>query len=185
MQHLIFLFLLLINGNNNQKADQLITGDQPQYPSVIIGDQEWMTINWDVNMPKSWFYNNDSTLDKKYGKLYYYSNAMAAAPKGWHLPSMDEWWKLITYLGGPDSASFKMLEGGSSGLNLVAAGYKSANISPEELFGFIDHYAFYWTSTTDGDQTAYAIHLTKNKAEIELTSFRRANGFSVRYVKDK
>ncbi|MBC8048114.1 MAG: hypothetical protein H7Y00_15050, partial [Fimbriimonadaceae bacterium] len=89
-----------------------------QIPVITIGGQEWTTTNWNFKTPKSFFYNNDSTLDKKYGRLYYYSNAVGATPPGFHLPTMDEWWQLINYLGGPNEAGKKMMEGGDSGLNL-------------------------------------------------------------------
>jgi uncharacterized protein (TIGR02145 family) len=175
----------LILSTSTLSKQQIFEEKPAVFASVVIGNQEWMTSNWLMPMPKSWFYGNDSTLDAVYGKLYYYSNALAAAPKGWHLPTMDDWWELINYLGGPNEAAVKMMEGGSSGLNLVAGGFKSANISPDDLFSFKDKYAFYWTATPDGDQTAYGIHLTKGSNDIEIDSYRRANGFSVRYIKDR
>jgi uncharacterized protein (TIGR02145 family) len=171
---------------------QVIASTRQQYyyehpaeiPTVKIGEQEWTTMNWSYKTPKSFFYNNDSTLDAKYGRLYYYSNAVGATPPGFHLPTMEEWWQLITYLGGDNTAGKRMMEGGDSGLNLPFAGYKSANISDEDLYGFIDYYAFYWTATQDGEQTAYAVHID-NKYVIKIESYRRANAFSVRYIKNK
>jgi uncharacterized protein (TIGR02145 family) len=153
-------------------------------PTIKIGEQEWTTTNWSYPTPKSFYYNNDSTIAKKYGRLYYFSNAVNACPPGFHLPTMDEWWQLIQYLGGPNTAGKRLMEGGDSGLNLPFAGYKSANISEEDLYGFIDHYAFYWTGTQDGEQTAYAIHIDNNYV-ITIDPYRRANGFSVRYIKNK
>ena len=157
------------------------------FRSVVIGNQEWMTLNWDYKTPKSFFYNNDSTINSQYGRLYYYSNALGAAPPGWHLPTLDEYWELINYLGGINKAAPLMLSSDTIGLNLICGGYKSANISADnsDLFGFIDQYAFYWTATPDAEQTAYAIRITPTTGEIEINSYRRANGFSVRYVKDK
>lgn len=157
------------------------------FRSVVIGNQEWMTLNWDYKTPKSFFYNNDSTINSQYGRLYYYSNALGAAPPGWHLPTLDEYWELINYLGGINKAAPLMLSSDTIGLHLICGGYKSANISADnsDLFGFIDQYAFYWTATPDAEQTAYAIRITPTTGEIEINSYRRANGFSVRYVKDK
>lgn len=157
----------------------------PDYPSVTIGDQTWMTVNWDQYTPKSWFFDNDSITNKKYGRLYYFSNAVAAAPPGWHLPSLDEWQTLINHFGGDDKALHALVEGGASGLNLLFGGNKSANISPTDIFNFKDTWGFYWTSTPDGDQTAYAIYFEKGSSKITKPAYRRANGFSVRYVKDK
>ena len=110
---------------------------------------------------------------------------MAAAPPGWHLPTLDEWQTLINKFGGDEKALPFLLDGGTSGLNLLFGGNKSANISPTDIFNFKDEWGFYWTSTTDADQTAYAIHFEKGNSKIIKTTYRRANGFSVRYVKDK
>lgn len=171
---------------NNSIPRQLSLPDIPNYASVRIGRQVWMTNNWDLPMPHSWYYDNDSTPDTKYGRLYYFSNAVAAAPPGWHLPTLNEWWELIDTLGGYMDAGKRLMEDSidSTGPGLVFGGYKSANISPEDLFGFKDTQAYYWTSTPDGDQTAYAIHVRKSTHELEINSYRRANGFSVRYIKD-
>ena len=184
MLSLSFLtFILFLTVEHNLSAQ---TNAKQPFKSVKIGNQEWMTMNWDYKTPKSFYYNNDSTIDAKYGRLYYYSNAIAACPPGWHLPTLDEWWELINYLGDINKAGPKMLADNDSSVHLLAGGYKSANINEgEELFGFLETYAFYWTATQDKEQTAYAVHITKSTGEIEITSYRRANGFSVRYVKDK
>ena len=155
------------------------------FPSIKIGEQVWMTKNWDYKTPKSWYFENDSVNNLQYGRLYFYINAMAAAPPGWHLPTLNEWQELINHFGGDEKALPALLEGGSSGLNLLMGGNKSANISPTDIFNFKDTWGFYWTSTPDGDQTAYGIHFEKGNAAIIKTTYRRANGFSVRYVKDK
>ena len=82
-------------------------------------------------------------------------------------------------------AVFSSAQGSGSKLNLLMGGNKSANISPTDIFNFKDEWGFYWTSTTDGEQTAYAIHFEKGNPAITKTTYRRANGFSVRYVKNK
>lgn len=182
MKNLLLSFVLIssfaLQGQVNAKKP---------FKSVVIGNQEWMTLNWDYKTPKSFFYNNDSTINNKYGRLYFYSNALAAAPPGWHLPTLDEYWELINYLGGINKAAPLMMSPDTIGLNFICGGYKSANISADnsDLFGFLDQYAFYWTATPDAEQTAYAIRITPSTGEIEINSYRRANGFSVRYVKDK
>ncbi|MBK9730713.1 MAG: hypothetical protein IPO83_05440 [Chitinophagaceae bacterium] len=185
--HLLLAALLLIAstaftvtnpaGNNNKAATD--------FPSIKIGNQVWMTKNWDYKTPKSWYFENDSINNLKYGRLYYFSNALAAAPPGWHLPSLDEWQELINYFGGDEKALPALMDGGTSGLNLMMGGNKSANISPTEIYNFKDTWGFYWSSTTDGDQTAYGIHFEKGNPSIVKTTYRRANGFSVRYIKDK
>ena len=99
----LFLFLpvlLLTASTVSDNHGTMLLGD---YPAVKIGDQIWMSFNWDVRGPKSWFFENDSINNKEYGRLYYYSNAMIAPP-GWHLPSLDEWQQLINFYGGDEKA---------------------------------------------------------------------------------
>src|ERR1043165_1857615 len=178
------LLLFLLNTSMTRSDDVEATLAQ-NFPFVTIGDQTWMIMNWDMRTPKSFYFDNDSINNKKYGRLYYFSSAFNGAPPGWHLPSLDEWQTLINHFGGDEKALSALVDGGSSGLNLLYGGNKSANISPTDIFNFKDQWGFYWTSTTDADQTAYAIHFEKGNNKIIKMSYRRANGFSVRYVKDQ
>ncbi len=154
------------------------------FASVQIGNQIWMTKNWDSPFQKSWWYENDSIINMKYGRLYFYSSAIASAPPGWHLPSLEEWQQLINHFGGDSFAASKMLDG-SSGLNLTLSGHKSANITTNDLFDLKEQFGYYWTSTVKGEQTAFAIEFRKGVSNVVKNYYRKANGFSVRYVKDK
>ncbi|MBK9465523.1 MAG: fibrobacter succinogenes major paralogous domain-containing protein [Chitinophagaceae bacterium] len=84
-------------------------------PTIVIGTQQWMNNNLDVAFyrngdpipqvtdPTAWaglttgawcYYNNDSTLGNKYGKLYNWyavNDPRGLAPQGWHIPSDAEW----------------------------------------------------------------------------------------------
>lgn len=162
--------------------------NETTFKTVTIGNQTWMTENYLAETPKSWYYNRDSLNNKKYGRLYMWSNAMAARPRGWHLPSLQEWQQLINHFGGDSIAASKLLEGGESGLNLLFGGHRSANITTNEIFDLKNQYGYYWTSTekTDSksDQFAYAIEFRKGVAYVVKNHFRKANGFAVRYVKN-
>lgn len=161
-----------------------VTKFSDNFPSVKIGNQVWMIKNQDSPFQKSWWYENDSTTNRKYGRLYFYSSAVASAPAGWHLPSLEEWQQLIDHFDGDSLAASKMLDA-SSGLNLSLGGHKSANITTNDLFDLKEQFGYYWTSTAKGDQTAYAIEFRKGAPYVVKNYYRKANGFSVRYVKDK
>lgn len=150
--------------------------------TIRIGNQVWMKHNLAIDVPNSFWYDRDSIKYKDQGKLYYFSAALMACPKGWHIPSDEEWQQLIDYLGGDSVAIDKILEGGSSGLNLTLAGYRSAN-SNNDLFGKLGEYAMYWTSTIKAEQTAYGKMFVRGKLP-EHQYYRRANAFSVRLIKD-
>lgn len=107
----------------NVKVDTI---EDKRYPSVKIGNQEWMTENlnegsfrngdpipevktsleWkkygEEKKPASCYFDNDPSNEKLYGKLYNWyavNDPRGLAPEGWHLPSDREWTVLTAYLG--------------------------------------------------------------------------------------
>ena len=133
---------LISKGSSNlAKTEKLLSITQkilseikPQYESIKIGNQEWMTRNLDVDRfrngdliphiksDKEWkkagingqpawcYYDNDPENGKKYGKLYNWfavNDPRGLAPEGWHVPSDDEWTSLVEFLG-EDDADYKM-----------------------------------------------------------------------------
>ncbi len=105
-----------------------------EFPSVIIGNQEWMINNLDVdtfrngdNIPEAktneewiqagenkqpaWCYYNNDPAYRSYGKLYNgyaVNDPRGLAPDGWHIASLVEWNQLFEYLGGDKVAGKKM-----------------------------------------------------------------------------
>jgi len=133
--------LISTGSSNLAKTEKLLSVTQkilseikPQYESVRIGNQEWMTRNLDVerfkngdliphvksdeewvkagqNGQPAWcYYKNYPENGKKYGKLYNWfavADSRGLAPIGWHIPSDDEWTSLVGYMG-EDVAGHKM-----------------------------------------------------------------------------
>jgi len=130
--------LISTGSSNLAKTEKLLSITQkilseikPQYESVRIGNQEWMTRNLDVDRfrngdlvphiesDKEWeeayengqpawcYYNNDNENRKKYGKLYNWyavNDPRGLAPEGWHIPTDVEWGLLVLELGGDKKA---------------------------------------------------------------------------------
>jgi len=125
---------IIITGSSNlSKTEKLLSITQmilseikPQYESVTIRNQEWMTRNLDVarfrngdliphiesnekwkkageNGQPAWcYYNNYLETGKKYGKLYNWyavNDPRGLAPEGWHVPTFEEWNILVEFLG--------------------------------------------------------------------------------------
>ncbi|MFM7683101.1 MAG: fibrobacter succinogenes major paralogous domain-containing protein [Bacteroidota bacterium] len=99
------------------------------FNDVTIGKQIWMVENlnvehfrngdiipeaktneeWEIageNKEPAWcYYNNDPTIGAKYGKLYNWyavNDQRGLAPQGWHVPSKDEWFILLEFIGGDE-----------------------------------------------------------------------------------
>lgn len=169
------------------------------YKKVKIGKQTWMAenLNYDYNtgLSKSVCYQNSIDSCSKYGKLYNWEAAKAACPKGWHLPTIEEWRNLITIAGGPTAAKIKLrsvsgwsmlMENGSDdfGFSVLPAGNSSD-------YAFVDAnvVAWFWSAgeyeCNNGEYCAYSLAIYGssdvyerfgNIAKPWLTSIRCVEG---------
>jgi uncharacterized protein (TIGR02145 family) len=83
------------------------TRDGKTYKSVKIGSQTWMAENLNYKIGQSWCYDDDENNCKEYGRLYGWETAKTACPKDWHLPSVEEWDRLVEMAGGKEVAGKK------------------------------------------------------------------------------
>jgi len=120
----ILILLISFSSFSQTAGDGVNDIDGNSYPTVILGNQEWMGENLrvasfnngdeipDLSDYNNWFnqsgpgwcnYDNNPVLDLNYGKLYNYDvvdNQLEVCPVGWHIPSTIEWNELIEFLGG-------------------------------------------------------------------------------------
>ncbi len=113
-------------------------------------------------------------------------------PKGWHLPSYDEWEALFTAVGGSSTAGSKLRS---------QTGWTAySGITNEDAFGFSalpagnrhsvgDYYdegndTDFWSSTEVKSYYAYYMNLNYGTPDAGLFNFNKSNGFSVRCLKD-
>ena len=73
--------------------------DGRKYEAFEIVAQTWMAENLNFNAKDSKCYYNKEENCKKYGRLYDWNTAMSVCPKGWHLPSKEEWEIFIDFAG--------------------------------------------------------------------------------------
>jgi uncharacterized protein (TIGR02145 family) len=132
--------------------------DNQEYLIKNYQDITWMTENLrydnteilkqltSIYMPADYF--------QKYGRLYNWEFAKNACPSGWHLPSIEEWNKLIRLNGGSFSAGDNLksnsdwLENGYgsnlSGFNALPGGYFE-----NEVLNFTGTMGSWWTNSAE------------------------------------
>ncbi len=201
------------DNNNPVIPATVIDIDGNVYHTVTIGTQVWMVENlkttkfrngtsipnvtdnseW-ASLTKSAYcnYSNNDSLANVYGRLYNWyavNDSNKIAPLGWHIPSLTELNKMISFLGGDSIAGSKLKEANTlhwsspnkgatneTGFTALPGGYRG--------FGSINNYGIWWTSTEDNSINAWHYYMSYNSIDIIRYSDSKRNGFSVRCVKD-
>ena len=66
-----------------------------RYKVKMPDGKNWMARNLNSEKAGGKCYDHDERMCVKYGRLYSWKEAIEACPKGWHLPSRDEWQNLL------------------------------------------------------------------------------------------
>jgi len=167
--------------------------DGRTYKTVTIGKQTWMAENLNYTAVNSWNYGADSSKCAVYGRLYSWEAAKTACPAGWHLPTNEEWFTLINYLGGISVAGEKMkaqkkwenLNVGATNSSIFTAlpgGYRSS-------FGLVydvGKSCYWWSATPSVNNVYHAGYfvLYQNFSGAFQNTYNKEAGFSVRCLKD-
>jgi uncharacterized protein (TIGR02145 family) len=175
--------------------------DKRVYRTVKIGDQVWMAENLKFKTKSgSKVYPRDPVHEDVYGRLYSWEAALNACPKGWHLPSDDDWKELEGYLGmgyflqngrgwrePVDTLSLKsavgwisgITSGDKTGFTALPGGYCDSDL----VFYNEGYFSYFWTATeTDASDAWYRV-ITYDVHDIGKFSFSKKYRFSVRCIK--
>jgi uncharacterized protein (TIGR02145 family)/prepilin-type N-terminal cleavage/methylation domain-containing protein len=144
-------------------------------------------------------YDNNEANCTTYGGLYQWDEAMqyvttagaqGICPADSHIPSDNDWKILEMQLGmsqaqadgtdwrGTDQGT-QLKSGGSSGLNMLLAGYRHTSGS----FNYLLSYARMWSSSESGI-AAWTRHLTSTDIAVARITYIKGLGFSVRCLKN-
>ena len=223
-----YLFTACVKKSNTE-VDTSTSGtvtdvDGNIYGTVKIGSQWWMTENLKVTsfndgtkIREVLAIENDSIwakldsaafckTDDRYGLLYNWftvCNKKLIAPKGWHIPTDDDWQKLEVEIGMTVSESnktgwrgvnqaenlvIKFSEGwiepvlfgtNSTGFSALPGGCRVFNGTSNVL----SNSAFWWTSSENNNQAYYRYLDSKMKTIFRHYTYKQY-GFSIRCVKD-
>ncbi len=208
-----------INPDDTTVIDSTFTDirDNRKYTIVKIGKQVWMSVNLQTstyrngdsvryartneewvdaadNREGAWcYYDNDEQNGKTYGKLYNWyavNDSRGLAPKGYHIPSDEEWTVLTDYLGGETIAGFKMKSitgwqnngngDNSSGFNGLPGGLRNS----AGTFGGIGEHGGWWSSSEDKTYSAWFRVLGYGNGDVLRYDDEKDEGLSVRCLRD-
>lgn len=180
----------------------VVTINGTHYPTVTIGTQTWTSVNY--NGPGGVNYDNSSTNDPVYGKLYSYTEAEAISlPAGWHLPTQADFTTLFNTLGAvPNSQNYYVLADttgrklmatttwtvaeigtNQTGFNAVGAGFQASGVFSN--LGQIDN-ILTTSKFSDGENISLEIYDYDNASLTDLNAVlpKDTDRGSVRFVKD-
>ena len=201
------------------KPDGTVTDiDGNIYHTVKIGNQTWMVENYKatkfrnndaiplitdysawINNDKSAYcdYNNYPYNSIVTGRLYngyLIQDSRQITPKGWHVPTKDDFDLLIANLGGSTAAANKLKEAGadhweypnadatnSSGFTLLPCGRSYSNLAINRYADY-STYSILWTSTRENQQN-YALFISTNKYS-NIQRMGDEFGHAIRLIKD-
>ena len=150
------------------------------------------------------YYNNDSSNDALYGKLYNWyavNDPRGLAPDGWHIPTNAEWYELQKCLGSSQRTGCKLkstgtIEGGDglwkapntgatneSGFSALPSGYRGY-LNIKGTFGGIGSCGIWWSSTEYRTTAAWCSLLDYKNTALYRGSLYKNSGYSVRCIKD-
>ena len=212
----VFLSSFKIEKNYNSIISEQQTGtvtdiEGNTYKTIKIGNQWWMAENlrttkfndgtsipmvsndsaWSVlKTPAYCWYANDELNKNVYGALYNWFTIQTnkLCPKGWHVPTDEEWTALSKYLG--KMTGSKLKEAGTTHWSVDTLSNSKFNALPGGsrfglgTFGGIGDEGLFWTATMCKNVYAWCRYLYYNNAEIGRNNAYKTDGFSVRCVKD-
>jgi len=167
------------------------TRDGQTYKTVKIGTQTWMARNINYQTKSgSWCYKNSADSCNKYGRLYDWNTVKTVCPKGWKLPSNEEWNGLVATVGGEEIAGNKLKS--KSGWNENGNGTDNYGFSAlpggtryfDGYFGYAGYNGFWWTATEYSDGYAYYRFMIYYFDSVFEYNIVKSDGFSARCVAD-
>ncbi len=182
----------------NLNVSSYRNGDAIHYAITV---EEWNKA--EENQDGAWcYYDNDPSNGEIYGKLYNWyavNDPRGLAPAGWHIASLNEWYKLEECLGGYGVAGGKLkstgtIQKGSGvwdspnygatneiGFSALPGGYRSESDGSFETMASV---GIWWTSSENRNGTAFYLSLYNANANLDRGFENYINGYSVRCVKD-
>jgi uncharacterized protein (TIGR02145 family) len=173
--------------------------DNQVYKTAQIGSQCWMAedLNYGIEIPVT-LDQRDNCIPEKYSlhpspltthsfyqwdELMQYDNTPADqgfCPPAWHIPTENDWNTLFANYINNGFAGSPLKYSGYSGFNALLSGARHIDKS----WDFQGFATFFWSSTLRSSTQAWAHGMNDPDPSVSVYPASRANGFSVRCIKD-
>jgi len=177
---------------NNVNVSKYRNGDDIPQAST---NQEW--IDAGTNQTGAWcYFENNTANGPVYGKLYNWyavNDSRGLAPSGWHIPSDAEWTTLYDCVGGASVAGGKLKETGTIHWNIPNAGATNSSgftglpgglRNFDGTFFYIGNFGVWWSGSEGSAALAWSRGMYHISADAGRSLRPKANGFSVRCIRD-
>lgn len=178
--------------------------DGAELPYVEDG-VEWETIGRALTPAYTYFENNTGDYEgwvDAYGTLYngYAVDTEKLCPKGWRVPSEEDWEGLITLTGG-ESIAGGVLKSTHTAPDYDAPRWNSPNTGATDDYGFSafpsgirdgsnngrfqnSNRAFFLSSTSIESYSSWCLRIDPDKASAIISEYTKRHGLAVRCVRD-
>ena len=151
--------------------------------------EEWMRAG--ENEKPAWcYFDNDSILGQKHGKLYNWYAVMdprGLSPVGFHVPNKDEWeilFKTFEDATLTDGIDFWLddVQNDHKGFRAIPSGGRFHEAAVE-FFYYLNIKAWWWTTSDMDKNEAYCVNYDV-KYDVQIFDYYKDVGISVRCIKD-
>lgn len=151
--------------------------------------EEWMRAG--ENEKPAWcYFDNDSILGQKHGKLYNWYAVMdprGLSPVGFHVPNKDEWeilFKTFEDATLTDGIDFWLddVQNDHKGFRAIPSGGRFHEAAVE-FFYYLNIKAWWWTTSDMDKNLAYCVNYDV-KYDVQIFDYYKDVGISVRCIKD-
>jgi uncharacterized protein (TIGR02145 family) len=199
----------VIIGDQTWMAENLKTTQYNNGDEIPTGysNGDWESLGTGAYAVYPWDNDNASLAtcegdcDEVYGSLYNFyaiDDDRGICPESWHVPTIDEWYELVNYLGGSGIAGGKMKATGiigegdglwyspnsgatnESGFTALPGGHRDY----PGAYYYLGIVANFWTSTGYSDVNAYGWQVGYSYIESNYLGLSNRHGVSVRCVID-
>lgn len=163
--------------------------DNKTYRTVQLLNQVWMAENLNYDTLGSYLPDTSKKYSELYGRFYTWESAKNACPKGWHLPSEEEFGKLIKYVGSDGAQSLRSKSGWNKECEVGADGYGFAafpaghmQTNDNTYFLGVGRGVHFWNTSDYGDEGG-TLTIGCESNVIVLDSIFKYYAVSVRCIK--